>query len=66
LDASLTTLLCKRNTVAKFEEVKNRSNVAEFSKGGHGSKSVVLLMMVLMMMKMHFNIILTHKTYPYK
>jgi hypothetical protein len=34
LGATLTTLLCKKNTVAKSKEVKTGYNLAEFSKVG--------------------------------
>jgi hypothetical protein len=47
LDARLTTLLCKKIIVAKSKEVKSRSNVAESSKEGYGSKSVVLLLLMI-------------------
>jgi hypothetical protein len=47
LDARLTILLRKRITVAKFNEVKTGSNLAEYSKERHGSKSAVLPMMMI-------------------
>jgi hypothetical protein len=44
----MTTLLCKRVTVAKFKEVKTGSNLAESSKEYYGSKRAVLPMMKMM------------------
>jgi hypothetical protein len=38
LNASLTTLLCKRITVAKTKEAKTGCNLAESSKEGHDSQ----------------------------
>jgi hypothetical protein len=35
------TLLCKKITVTKSKEVKNRCNMVESSKGGYGSKRAV-------------------------
>jgi hypothetical protein len=40
--------LQKKIVVAKFKEVKIGSNLAESSKGGHGSKLAVLPMMIMM------------------
>jgi hypothetical protein len=40
LGARLTTLLCKRITVAKSKEVKITSNLAESFKEGYGSKGL--------------------------
>jgi hypothetical protein len=48
LDARLTTLLCKRITVAKPKEVKTGSNLAESSKEDYGSTRAVLPMVVMM------------------
>jgi hypothetical protein len=47
LDTRLTDLLCKRINVAKSDEVKNGSNLAEFSREGCGSESVVMLIMMI-------------------
>jgi hypothetical protein len=52
LDAKLTTLLCKKNTVRKSKEVKTECNVAASPKEGYGSKRVVLPMMMMTMMMM--------------
>jgi hypothetical protein len=41
------TLLFEKITVAKSREVKTRSNLAEISKEGYGSKSAVLPMMMM-------------------
>jgi hypothetical protein len=46
LDAKLTTLLCKKNIVAKYKKVKTGCNLAESSKEGYGSKRVVLPVMM--------------------
>jgi hypothetical protein len=55
----MTNLFCKRITVAKSKEVKTKSNLAEFSKEGYGSKSALLpvMMMMMMMMMMMINLI---------
>jgi hypothetical protein len=47
LDVRLTTLSCKRIIVPKFKEVQTASNLAESSKKGYGSKSVVLLLLLM-------------------
>jgi hypothetical protein len=41
LDTRLTTLLCKKTTVAKSKEVESGCNLAESSKEGYGSKMAV-------------------------
>jgi hypothetical protein len=46
LDARLTTLLCKRVTVAKYKDVKTGSKLVTFYKESYCSKSAVLPMMM--------------------
>jgi hypothetical protein len=41
------TLLCKKIIVAKSKEVKTGSNITESSKKGYGSKSAVLMIMMM-------------------
>jgi hypothetical protein len=48
LDASLTTLLCKRITVVKSKEVKTGYNLAEASKEDCDSNKAALPMMMMM------------------
>jgi hypothetical protein len=46
LDATLTTLLCKK-IVMKFKEAKTGCKLAESSKKGFGSKRAVLSMIII-------------------
>jgi hypothetical protein len=46
----------KKIFVAKSEEVKTGSNLAESYKEGYGSKRILLLMMMMMMMMMMITI----------
>jgi uncharacterized membrane protein len=41
------TLFCRNITAGKSKEVKARSNLAEYSKEGYGSKMAVLPMMMV-------------------
>jgi hypothetical protein len=52
LHARLTTLLCKKNTVAKPKEMKTGCNLAESSKEDYGSKRAGLPVMTVMMIMM--------------
>jgi hypothetical protein len=47
LDARLTTLRCKRITIAKSKGVKTGRKLVEFSKEGFGSKKKVLPIMMI-------------------
>jgi hypothetical protein len=47
LDARLTTLLCKKITVAKSKELKTGRNLAEPSKECYGPKRSVLPVMMM-------------------
>jgi hypothetical protein len=49
LDAEITTLLCKKITVAKSKEVETSCNLAGSSKEGDGSKRAVLPVTIMMM-----------------
>jgi hypothetical protein len=56
LDARLTTLLCKKNIIAKSKEVKTEwtnsqewTNLVNSSKEGYGSNRAILLVMMMIM-----------------
>jgi hypothetical protein len=46
LDVRLTTLLCKKITIAKFKEVNIKRTLAKYFREGYGSKRSGLPMMI--------------------